>query len=371
MTSTRAKRSEYDHNVSSTAAPAADVAPGRQSLSSLETTDAAVGAEASYMDDPTGGSLPTQILDVNSYQDRMTMLTMISAMHPSPAGMPNPADGIPIQTNWQQSSGRDQMQWWSNVNFSLSVSQFLALQAQGEFPNVVLVGTPPILLSATVYALAQDYWGYQAYVNHQWPTASAGEQLMMSEILQQKMWEFHTAAIHEALNDPSTVAAMNQMYNDPNTSDEAQFADAWGNYMVDLLAAVNFPLDQLPINFFNNNALPQQVLKPGDLDPATTSLAPAELATVLSGIAFADFERSHNRAITRAAHLIARVGGPALTEARRLIAEAMEFGADAAGYLWSTIVDLLRRLPFLGASDDVTQEATALEAEVNGGAIAA
>ncbi|HEY5938757.1 MAG TPA: hypothetical protein VIU61_29095, partial [Kofleriaceae bacterium] len=175
MTSALAKRNETDLQVRS-ATPTEDVAPGRQSLSALET-DAAVASEASYMDDPTGGSLPTQILDVNSYQDRMTMLTMISAMHPSPAGMPNPADGIPIQTSWQQNSGRDQMQWWSNVNFSLSVSQFLALQAQGEFPNVVLVGTPPILLSSTVYALAQDYWGYQAYVNQQWPTASGGEQL--------------------------------------------------------------------------------------------------------------------------------------------------------------------------------------------------
>src|ERR1700747_3211189 len=83
---------------------------------------------------------PAVTLNIDRYEDRLTLLDMLAKAYPVPRGFLDPMQGDRIQTKWQLTSGRGVHPWWNRINFTLTVWRMQALQSRGEFPNVTLQG---------------------------------------------------------------------------------------------------------------------------------------------------------------------------------------------------------------------------------------
>jgi hypothetical protein len=200
-------------------------------------------------------------LNLNSYQDRLKLLEVLNARYPLPPGMSNPMDGIYLQTQWQLNSGRDQTAWWSQVNSSLTVWQLQALQQQGVLTNITITPLPAVTMPPSVAADIQAYYQQVSALSAQYQSGNLPQSSYAAaeDALQNSLWTFHTSALHSSLAQSTTALAS-------LPPGEQEFADAWGNHLVGVLAAANFPTHGTVVSVLNAD-LPNRLVVPGDLNP--------------------------------------------------------------------------------------------------------
>lgn len=210
---------------------------------------------------------PSLTLNVDRYPDRLTVLNLLSAAYPLPAGFLDPMQGDFIQTQWQLTSGRAANPWWSRINFALTVWRFEALQSRGEFPDVHLEGTLQLPLPETV---RRDLFAYYDAIRAIRTVADAAEVR-----LQELFWTAHEDTVAAAT--ASAVALVPAL--PPGESD---FALGWGKVMVKVLAGADFFTDRHFVGPLNADLLPQRVCDSADADPLQPSDLPVpQRATVL------------------------------------------------------------------------------------------
>jgi len=209
---------------------------------------------------------PPVTLNIDRYQDRLTLLDILAAAYPVPADFLNPMQGDKIQTRWQLTSGRGANPWWNRINFTLTVWRMQALQSRGEFPNVLLQGNFQVPLPENV---RQDMFAYYDAIRAIQSVDRAAEAR-----LQTLFWTAHEDTVVAA-----TRAALDQV--PALTAGEYDFALGWGKVMVKILAGADFFTDSHFVGPLNADCLPQRICLATDLDPLQpSSLPPLQRATV-------------------------------------------------------------------------------------------
>jgi hypothetical protein len=206
-------------------------------------------------------------LNMDLYQDRLTLLDLLASAYPVPAGFLDPMQGDRIQTQWQLTSGRGANPWWNRINFTLTVWRMQALQSRGEFAYVTLQGTFQVPLPENV---RQDVFSYYDAVRAIRVIDEAAEAK-----LQTLFWTAHEDTVVAA-----TQAAVDQVPSLP--AGEYDFALGWGKVMVKILAGADFFTDSHFVGPLNADLLPQRICTAADIDPLLPSTLPdAQRATVL------------------------------------------------------------------------------------------
>jgi hypothetical protein len=213
------------------------------------------------------------VIDVDCYADRVKVLEMLSESYRLPKRMPDPMDGDLIQTRWQAESGRDQLSWWSRINYCLVIWRLQALQSAGKFPHVRLTGNlGPQLPSEVNSQLLRYYRAVSVFRKRSSPP---------SGMLQKLFWLVHARTVEAALKSAVELEHM-------LPEGERDFALGWGAIMVRVLAETNFSTGGATIGPLNLD-LPQRILSLSDLNLADDSDLPlsqretASLITTLYG----------------------------------------------------------------------------------------
>jgi hypothetical protein len=210
---------------------------------------------------------PAVTLNVDQYEDRLTLLAMLAEAYPVPRRFLDPMQGDRIQTQWQLTSGRGANPWWNRINFTLTVWRMQALQSRGEFPHVTLQGNFQVPLPKNV---RQDLFAYYDAIRAINEIDEAAEAR-----LQTLFW-----TVHEDTVVAATQAAVDQVPALP--PGEYGFALGWGKVMVKVLAGADFFTDQHFVGPLNADLLPQRICNAADVDALQPStLPPAQRATVL------------------------------------------------------------------------------------------
>jgi hypothetical protein len=206
-------------------------------------------------------------LDVDQYENRISLLNILPNAYPVPKGFLDPMQGDRIQTKWQFTSGRGANPWWNRINFTLTVWRMQALQSRGEFSNVVLQGNFQAPLPENV---RQDLFAYYDAIR-----AIQGIDTAAETQLQTLFW-----TVHEDTVVAGTRAAVDQV---PTLqAGEYDFALGWGKVMVKVLAGANFFTDSHFVGPLNADLLPQRICRAADIDPLLPSdLPPPQRVTVL------------------------------------------------------------------------------------------
>jgi hypothetical protein len=206
-------------------------------------------------------------LNVDLYEDRLTLLGILAEAYPVPAGFLDPMQGDRIQTKWQLTSGRGANPWWNRINFTLTVWRMQALQSRGEFPHVMLRGNFQVPLPENV---RQDLFAYYDAVRAIQAIDDTAEAR-----LQTLFWTAHEDTVAAA-----TQAALDQVPTLP--PGEHDFALGWGKVMVKILAGADFFTDRHFVGPLNADLLPQRICQAADLDPLLPSDLPeGQRATVV------------------------------------------------------------------------------------------
>lgn len=175
--------------------------------------------------------------DGSNYDDRVRLLRDLKAAHPLPARLADrdPRAGIISQTEWQRDSKRSAYAWWTRVNYSLSMWQLRALQRFNKHTDAsivnpdVTIGDPPDAISFKYKQFVESVDALNAGTR---PTGCSDDDCAI-RVLTRQLWDFHYSAIEVALPkaDPATL---------PNDV-EREFAVNWGEGIVPVLTAMNYP----------------------------------------------------------------------------------------------------------------------------------
>ncbi len=215
-------------------------------------------------------------IDVNSYADRVKVLDMLSDFCRLPDWVPDPMDGDLIQTRWQAQTGRDQLAWWSRINYCLVIWRLQALQSAGKFQHVRLTGNLQAELPLLVSAQLLRY--YRAVSVFRRRSVSSG-------MLQKLFWLVHARTVEAALRSANALC-------DTLPEGEREFALGWGAIMVKVLAQTNFSTGGATISRLNLEFLPQRILCVSDLDLEVESNLPIQQREMAGMIATLYGERS-------------------------------------------------------------------------------
>ncbi len=263
-----------------------------------------------------------------SYADRIELLGLLVADHPYPEGWADQRAGILLQTKWQDRSGRAIADedgrlgdWWPTANWSLTVWQLEALKRRGERPDFTLAERTLALPDDVAESIVAYYDRLDA-VRLIAATLSPDERRDSYAELQRRLWEFHVRAISHGL-----VAAAPRLSTMPPS--EARFAESWGECMVGLLAAVNFPTEHETVRGMQR-LLPSRILTAGDWDPAAPSdLSEPQRSTLYAMRSLYEAERdSGGRLAERLARMAATPAGA--RAAANLLFEALALGGAHA-----------------------------------------
>jgi hypothetical protein len=268
---------------------------------------------------------PRVLRPERSYADRIELLGLVAARHPYPDGWADQRAGILLQTKWQDRSGRAIAgadgrldSWWPIANWTLTVWQLETLQARGELLEVVLAERPLPLPDDVAAAIADYYDALDA------AHAAAGDPRARAFELQRRLWSFHVRAIERGLEHAAPrLAAL--------PAEEARFAESWGQCMVGLLAAVNFPTEFESVRGMQRT-LPARLLEPGDWDGAG-NLSEPQRRTMIAMRALHDAEREQGRPLERRLAAASATPDGARTAANHLWETLAFGGTDAAAML--------------------------------------
>jgi hypothetical protein len=202
------------------------------------------------------GNLPVEEpvdIDVDNYMHRVKVLDILTEFCRLPEWAADPMDGDRIQTLWQAETGRDQLAWWSRINYCLVIWRLQALQSAGKLQHVRLVGdleTKPALPSHVSSYLLRYYRAVRAFRKHS--GSSPG-------MLQKLFWLVHEHTVVAALRSASKL-------HGSLPEGERAFALGWGAVMVKVLAQTNFSTGRATIGRLNHGMLPKRILRVADLD---------------------------------------------------------------------------------------------------------
>jgi hypothetical protein len=236
-----------------------------------------------------GGDGGRMLWPTDSYEDRLYMLERVADAHPMPAGWPDPRDGLRVQTRWQLDSGRAALGttgraygWWQNVNWTLTVWQFQALQQRGEFKDVKVntwknYAVPPDVTAAAL-ALSDAIDRARAGIGVNDVGAAQAE-------LQRRFWTFHETA--RAVGLPRNAALLDAL-----PDGEREFSRAFSG-LVHIAAAVNLPSSESVMVTLNRLLLPARVLSAQDITlTGPSSLPVTHRLAVAALIGIEEFEQA-------------------------------------------------------------------------------
>jgi hypothetical protein len=241
----------------------------------------------------SGDELNEKPLDpARSYEDRYKIVALLKAKHPTPAAFGDPRDGILAITQWQQTSGRAEVEkdatgvltgWWPIINFHLPISQFIAMKNRGEFPDVkVIVPEGDIfklskeeLNSATALYETID----RSHKKLAAPNLSQDDRDKIEKGLREALWFWHDTCV--VAGQEKAKAAFARMPRAEQDFARA-FADAFEPIMSELGAPPHGLKDIVPVYF------PQHILKgdkmtsnlPKDLEQSTMLVGMKEIERI-------------------------------------------------------------------------------------------
>jgi hypothetical protein len=202
-------------------------------------------------------------IDVDNYAHRVKALDILTEFCRLPDWASDPMDGDRIQTLWQADTGRDQLAWWSQINYCLTIWRLQALQSAGKLQHVHLVGdvqARPVLPPLVCSYLLRYYRAVRGFRKRS--RSSPG-------MLQKLFWLVHEHTVVAALRSADDL-------HGTLPEGEREFALGWGAIMVKVLAQTNFSTGRVTIGRLNHGMLPKRILGLADLDLESDSDLPEQ-----------------------------------------------------------------------------------------------